>query len=292
MNHNNRRIIKDIREFVKLYDKKKENEYNHEKFEVDAFLAELFEIPSSTFSEKQTDYTKNKIVCNDGLITTDRLSNFLHNVQKTRFGTECVLQLISKFITQSSDKDLEKEIAKNKAIHRLTRKDYGRFKKKYGHTHFAQFMMNTDKPLFICAYSEKSLEDMLYMFYDKNSEHKELDLLLNSRFYDNKFEILSEVVTNLITTHQQENGGYNEDLVLNFHKSPASSKDDIYFNMLGLGESNSESESCGLVHDEYDYYELSRFGQDYVYEHKHNMQLLDTSPFLEMVNILPGKNNF
>ena len=292
MNHNDRRIIDNIREFVKLYDKKKENEYNHEKFEVDAFLAELFEIPSSTFSEKQTDYTKNKIVCNDGLITTDRLSNFLHNVQKTRFGTECVLQLISKFITQSSDKDLEKEIAKNKAIHRLTRKDYGRFKKKYGHTHFAQFMMNTDKPLFICAYSEKSLEDMLYMFYDKNSEHKELDLLLNSRFYANKFEILSEVVTNLITTHQQENGGYNEDLVLNFHKSPASSKDDIYFNMLGLGESNSESESCGLVHDEYDYYELSRFGQDYVYEHKHNMQLLDTSPFLEMVNILPGKNNF
>ena len=290
MNHNDRRIIKDIREFVKLYDTKKENIYNHEKFEVDAFLAELFEIPSSTFSEKQTDYTKNKIVCNDGLITTDRLSNFLHNVQKTRFGTECVLQLISKFITQSSDKDLEKEIAKNKAIHRLTRKDYGRFKKKYGHTHFAQFMMNTDKPLFICAYSEKSLEDMLYMFYDKNSEHKELDLLLNSRFYANKFEILHGVISNLITAHQNENVSYNEDLVLNFYKQPPSAND-IYFNMIGLGL-DSENEICGLVHDETDYYELSRFGQDYVYEQKHNMQLLDTSPFLEMVNILPGKNNF
>ena len=290
MNHNDRRIIKDIREFVKLYDKKKENEYNHEKFEVDAFLAELFEIPPSTFSEKQTDYIKKNIVCTDALITTDKLSNFLHNVQKTRFGTECVLQLISKFITQSSDKDLEKEIAKNKAIHRLTRKDYGRFKKKYGHTHFAQFMMNTDKPLFICAYSEKSLEDMLYMFYDKNSEHKELDLLLNSRFYANKFEILHGVISNLITAHQNENGSYNEDLVLNFYKQPPSAND-IYFNMIGLGL-DSENEICGLVHDETDYYELSRFGQDYVYEQKHNMQLLDTSPFLEMVNILLGKNNF
>ena len=290
MNHNDRKIIKDIREFVKLYDKKKENEYNHEKFEVDAFLAELFEIPPSTFSEKQTDYTKNKIVCNDGLITTDRLSNFLHNVQKTRFGTECVLELASKLLRQSSDKDYQKELAKKQAIDSLTRKNYGRFKKKYGHTHFAQFMMKTDKPLFICAYSEKSLEDMLYMFYDKNSEHKELDLLLNSRFYANKFEILHGVISNLITAHQNENGSYNEDLVLNFYKQPPSAND-IYFNMIGLGL-DSENEICGLVHDETDYYELSRFGQDYVYEHKHKMQLLDTSPFLEIVNILPGKNNF
>jgi hypothetical protein len=289
MNHNDKKIIDDIRGFVKLYDKKKENEFNHEKFEVDAFLAELFEIPPSTFSEKQTDYTKNKIVCNDALITTDRLSNFLHNVQKTRFGTECVLELASKLLRQSSDKDYQKELAKKQAIDSQTRKDYGRFKKKYGHTHFAQFMMNTDKPLFICAYSEKSLEDMLYMFYDKNSEHKHLDLLLNSRFYANKFEILHGVISNLITTHQNENGSYNGDLVLYFYKQPPSAKD-IYFNMIGLGLDN-ENEICGLVHNESDYYELSRFGQDYVYEHKRNMHLYDCSSFLEAFNLLPGKNN-
>jgi hypothetical protein len=150
-------------------------------------------------------------------------------------------------------------------------------------------MMDTDKPLFICAYSEKSLEDMLYMFYDKNSEHKELDLLLNSRFYANKFEILHGVISNLITAHQNENGSYNEDLVLNFYKQPPSDKD-IYFNTISLG-TYSENEICGLVHDESDYYELSRFGQDYVYEHKRNMQLYDTSAFLEVWNILPGKNN-
>jgi hypothetical protein len=291
MNHNDKKIIDDIREFIKIYDKK--DKYNHENFDVDAFLVKLFEIPPSTFSEKQHEYIDNKIVCDKGMITTDRLSNFYHNVQKTKYGTECVIELGAKLLRQSSDKDYQKELNKKKAIDSLTRKDYGRFQKKYGDTPFAQLMMNTNKPLFICAYSEKSLEEMLYMFYDmNNSKYKELDLLLHSRFYANKFEILSGVINNLITTHQKENGGYNEDLVLNFYKSPVSDKDDIYFNMIGLAESNSESESCGLVHDEYDYYELSIFGQDYVYEHKRNMQWVDTSQFLEMCNIIPGKNNF
>jgi hypothetical protein len=285
MNANDKRIIKYIKEFVAEHG----GDDVEEKFEVDAYVARLFGIPKTTFSHKKSSF-KDKD-CDNGIITIDKLSTFFDNV-KLEYGSSPISRCAAIVLKKEKKKDSQEKEKISKAIDRKIRIDAGQFKKDFGHTYFAQFMTSTTKPLFICAYSKIALEDMLYMFYDRNSEYKELDLLLNSKFYDNKFEILSEVVTNLITTHQQENGGYNEDLVLNFHKSPASSKDDIYFNMLGLGESNSESESCGLVHDEYDYYELSTWGQDYVYEHNHKMQLLDTSPFLEIVNILPGKNNF
>lgn len=139
---------------------------------------------------------------------------------------------------------------------------------------------------------------MLYMFYHKDIEYKdieykdkELDLLLNGSFYANNFEILRRVISNIISM-QQEKGGYNDSLVLNFYKIPASSDEDVFFNMIGLGY-DSENEKCGLVYDESNYHELSKWGQDYIYqEYKQNMQLFDTSPFLEMWNILPGKNNF
>lgn len=282
MNDNDKRIIDNIREFVK-----NNTEYYDEKFNIDSFLARLFEIPTSTFSENKVKYNIHKIVCHNAMITVDRLSIFFDNVKQSEFGDSCISQYAAEVLKQEDYKEVKARRDKSKDIDRKIKKDVAHFKKNFGHTHFAKFMMTTDTPLFICACSEKSLEDMLYMFYDKNCEHKQLDLLLNSRFYANNFEILHGVISNLITAHQNE---YNEDLVLNFYKQPPSAND-IYFNMIGLGL-YSENEICGLVHDETDYYELSRFGQDYVYEHKRNMQLLDTSPFLEMLNILPGKNNF
>jgi hypothetical protein len=290
MNANDKRIIDNIRGFINIH-------YQHygDKFDKDNFLSEkLFGIPKQTFSDNKIKF-EDDTPCQKGLIGKNNMKHFRVEVKKleTKLKNPLLSLLAAAMLSEFYDKSHKEEKMDYKATQNEVKDEVEKFRKTCKNTNFVKCMFTSNKPLFICAYSESALHDMLYMFYHKDIEYKdkELDLLLNGSFYANNFEILRRVISNIISM-QQEKGGYNDSLVLNFYKIPASSDEDVFFNTIGLGY-DSENEICGLVFDESNYHELSKWGQDYIYqEYKQNMQLFDTSPFLEMWNILPGKHNF
>jgi hypothetical protein len=290
MNANDKRIIDNIRGFIKVNYKE-----HDDKFEKDNFLSEkLFGIPKQTFSDNKKKF-EDDTPCQKGLIGKNNMKHFRAKVKKLeqKFKTPLLSGFAAAILSEFYDECYKEFIEDYQATKNEGKDDAKVFFKTFPNTNFVKSMLTSEKPLFICSYSESALHDMLSMFYNKNIEFKDkrLDLLLNDSFYANNFEILRRVISNIISM-QQDNGGYNDSLILDFYKIPASSDEEVFFNMIGLG-THSEQESCGLVYDESNYHQLSKWGQDYIYqEYKQHMQWFNNSSLLEMVNILPGRNNF
>jgi hypothetical protein len=103
MNVNDKKIIENIKEFLKMNKEPTIDNIIEEKFQVDAYVARLFGIPKTTFSQNKNKYKEQH--CDVGILTVYRISNFFDNAI-LEFGNASISEYAAYILKNEDSKDL------------------------------------------------------------------------------------------------------------------------------------------------------------------------------------------
>lgn len=231
------------------------------------WISKNFEIDRRDTSKLMKKYRDG--ICKEPFLTLNTLSILMKNFGKIKGNEGALMQGLATKIFSEKFEEFH-GISIEGCISSLKKLEY---EVKFLHT-------EDNNPLFICVNSTQSLENILSYLYQQNSDIQ-CDLVLSEELCSKKFEILKQKIIKVIKNNIDNNGLYNDKLNLTYYTS----KKSILLNMIGLGV-ETENKKCGYVYDETVCYELSNWGQNFVYKEykdENNLVFLGTSQFLDAI---------